>query len=159
MLETQLNELQAERLKIYSSQAQKGKAQVNVFPPISHSPQNQAQQQPHPHPQRQQTNSPEPPGGVHPAVAMLNHIEKLRNNLKEREYEVHSLRHENSTLKQVCASNNLNNQQPADRAEAPKRLEGLARPKRRCASRCPGSSRGKHCNQAEIKRVLHASGG
>jgi hypothetical protein len=94
MLDAQLTEIQAaERHKIYSSQTAKPKPQtgMNVFPPIAQTTTTVAQHD----------NDPQ---GVHPALAMLNHIEKLRNGIKERDLECHALRHENSTLKQASIS-------------------------------------------------------
>jgi hypothetical protein len=91
MLDSQLTEIQAaERHKIYSSQAAKSKpaAATNVFPPILQ-------------PTTAVAHQDSDPNGVHPALAMLNHIEKLRNGIKERDLECHALRHENSTLKQA----------------------------------------------------------
>jgi hypothetical protein len=91
MLDAHLTEIQAaERHKIYSSQTAKPKpptqAGMNVFPPIAQQP---------PATVAHKDNE------VHPALAMLNHIEKLRNGIKERDLECHALRHENSTLKQA----------------------------------------------------------
>lgn len=78
-----------ERRRIYSSQT--GEPQhhriltKDSFPPIEHV-------------EAQNTH------GVHPALAMLSHIEKLRASLREKELECTKLKQENSTLRLASIS-------------------------------------------------------